>query len=34
MFSGRPRLSTKPFHKFDKGHIEDVEFATTVWEAE
>lgn len=32
LFSKRPRLSTKAFHKFSKGHIEEVEFATTAWE--
>ena len=32
LFSKRPKISTKTFHKFAKGHIEEVEFATTVWE--
>jgi hypothetical protein len=32
VFSKQPRLSTKSFQRFNKGHCEEVEFATTVWE--
>ena len=32
IFSRRPKLSTKSFMSFDKGQIEEVEFATSVWE--
>ena len=32
LFSKSPKLSTKKFQNFEKGHIEEVEFATTVWE--
>ena len=32
VFSKKPKLSTKNFTRFEKGHIEEVEFATTTWE--
>jgi hypothetical protein len=32
VFSKQPRLSTKSFTRYEKGHIEEVEFITTVWE--
>jgi hypothetical protein len=32
VFSKQPRLSTKSFTRYDKGHIEEVEFITTAWE--
>lgn len=32
VFSKQPRLSTKSFTRYDKGHIEEVEFVTTAWE--
>ena len=32
VFQRNPKFTTKSFHKFDKGHIEEVEFATTAWE--
>lgn len=32
VFSKKPKLSTKNFTRFEKGHIEEVEFATTAWE--
>jgi hypothetical protein len=32
VFSKSPRFSTKSFHKFDRGNIEEVEFATIAWE--
>jgi hypothetical protein len=34
IFSTSPILSTKSFQRFEKGQIEEVEFATTVWESE
>lgn len=33
VFSKQPRLSTKSFTRFEKGHIEEVEFATSAWES-
>lgn len=32
VFSKQPRLSTKSFTRFEKGHIDEVEFATFAWE--
>jgi hypothetical protein len=32
VFSTKPKFSTKSLKLYDKGHIEEVEFATTVWE--
>ena len=32
VFSRTPKFSMKSFRKFERGHIEEVEFATTVWE--
>jgi hypothetical protein len=34
VFSKQPRLSTKSYSRYERGHIEEVEFATTVWESE
>ena len=33
VFSKQPRLSTKSFTRYEKGHIEEVEFATVAWES-
>jgi hypothetical protein len=33
VFSKQPKLSTKSFTRYEKGHIDEVEFATTVWES-
>jgi hypothetical protein len=32
VFSKQPRLSTKKFSRYEKGHIVDVVFATSCWE--
>jgi hypothetical protein len=32
VFSRTPKFSTKSFHKFERGQIEEVEFATSAWE--
>ena len=32
LFSSKRRFTAQSFKKFAKGHIEEVEFATTVWE--
>ncbi len=32
VFSKQPRLSTKSFTRYEKGQIEEVEFATSCWE--
>jgi hypothetical protein len=32
VFSKSPKFSTKSFHKFDIGNIDEVEFATIAWE--
>lgn len=33
VFSKQPRLSTKQLTRYEKGHIEEVEFATVAWES-
>jgi len=32
IFSLKPKFSTKKYQDYERGHIEEVEFATTVWE--
>jgi hypothetical protein len=32
VFSKQPRLTSKNLQRYEKGHIEEVEFATSCWE--
>jgi len=34
VFSTHPKFSTKPYQLYEKGHIEEMEFATTVWDSQ
>jgi hypothetical protein len=33
VFSKQPKLTSKSLTRYEKGHIEEVEFATTIWES-